>query len=81
MNVGLSVAKYLKIYTEPSEPTTFIPSPVRQNSRRLQGLRDMEIELADVSFDATAWDVKRALGAIFHSDDFFNPTDPKDRPL
>lgn len=41
----------------------------------------MEIELADVSVDASVWDVKRAIGHILHSDDFFNPTDPKDRPV
>ncbi|KAI0647398.1 RdRP-domain-containing protein [Trametes meyenii] len=37
----------------------------------------MEIELADVSFDASVWDVKRAFGAILHGDGFYNPSDPK----
>ncbi|KAH9952081.1 RdRP-domain-containing protein [Amylocystis lapponica] len=41
----------------------------------------MELELADIPFEATVWDVKRALGEVLHSDEFFNPTDPKDRPL
>ncbi|CCM00004.1 uncharacterized protein FIBRA_02029 [Fibroporia radiculosa] len=40
----------------------------------------MEVELADVSFTANEWDVKRAIGKVLHSDNFFNPTDPKDRP-
>ncbi|KAI0636634.1 RdRP-domain-containing protein [Trametes polyzona] len=36
----------------------------------------MEIELADVAYDASVWDVKRTFGAILHSDDFHN-LDPK----
>ncbi|KZT71262.1 RdRP-domain-containing protein [Daedalea quercina L-15889] len=40
----------------------------------------MEIELADISRDATVWDVKRKIGSILHGDYFYNPTDPKDRP-
>ncbi|KAI0672875.1 RdRP-domain-containing protein [Trametes maxima] len=37
----------------------------------------MEIELADVAFDASVWDVKRAFGTILHGEGFYNPTDPK----
>ncbi|KAH9843166.1 RdRP-domain-containing protein [Rhodofomes roseus] len=40
----------------------------------------MEIELRDISRDATIWEVKRKIGSILHSDYFYNPTDPKDRP-
>ncbi|KAI0780590.1 RdRP-domain-containing protein [Trametes elegans] len=37
----------------------------------------MEIELADVAFDATVWDVKRAFGAILHGEEFYNASDPQ----
>ncbi|KAI0664721.1 RdRP-domain-containing protein [Cubamyces menziesii] len=37
----------------------------------------MEIELADVAYDASVWDVKRTFGSILHSEEFFNPSDPK----
>ncbi|KAI0822735.1 RdRP-domain-containing protein [Trametes gibbosa] len=36
----------------------------------------MEIELADVAFDASVWDVKRTFGAILHGDEFHG-LDPK----
>ncbi|KAI0362487.1 RdRP-domain-containing protein [Trametes cingulata] len=36
----------------------------------------MEIELADVAYDASVWDVKRTFGAILHGDDFHS-NDPK----
>ncbi|KAL6305270.1 RdRP-domain-containing protein [Sparassis latifolia] len=41
----------------------------------------MELELADVAFDANVWDVKRAIGEVLHGEEFFNPSDPKDRPV
>lgn len=41
----------------------------------------MNIELADVSFEANEWDVKRAFGAILHGEGFFNASDPKARPV
>ncbi|EMD38185.1 hypothetical protein CERSUDRAFT_113336 [Gelatoporia subvermispora B] len=41
----------------------------------------MEIELKDVAFDATVWDVKRALETVFHGEDFYNASDPRERPL
>ncbi|KAM5531730.1 hypothetical protein V8D89_014579 [Ganoderma adspersum] len=41
----------------------------------------MNIELADVSFEANEWDVKRAFGAILHGEGFFNASDPKSRPI
>ncbi|KAH9930752.1 RdRP-domain-containing protein [Fomitopsis serialis] len=40
----------------------------------------MEIDLRNISRDATVWDVKRKIGSILHGDYFYNPTDPKDRP-
>ncbi|KAI0373002.1 RdRP-domain-containing protein [Pilatotrama ljubarskyi] len=36
----------------------------------------MEIELADVAYDASVWDVKRTFGAILHGEDFHS-IDPK----
>lgn len=41
----------------------------------------MELELKHIPFDATNWDVKRAFGAALHSDDFYNASDPKARPM
>lgn len=41
----------------------------------------MEIELADVSRQATQWDVKRVFGAILHGDGFYDASDPKARPM
>ncbi|TBU35633.1 RdRP-domain-containing protein [Dichomitus squalens] len=41
----------------------------------------MNIELADVSFEASEWDVKRAFGAILHGEGFYNASDPKSRPI
>ncbi|KAI0748499.1 RdRP-domain-containing protein [Daedaleopsis nitida] len=41
----------------------------------------MEIELADVSFEANVWDVKRAFGAILHGEQFYDASDPKARPI
>ncbi|CDO73610.1 hypothetical protein BN946_scf185014.g80 [Trametes cinnabarina] len=37
----------------------------------------MEIELADVPYNASVWDVKRTFGSILHGEEFYNPTDPK----
>lgn len=42
-------------------------------------IRIMEIELNRIPFEASQWDVKRAIGAILHSDEFFNASDPKAR--
>ncbi|RPD66474.1 RdRP-domain-containing protein [Lentinus tigrinus ALCF2SS1-7] len=41
----------------------------------------MEIELADVSREATQWDVKRIFGAILHGEGFYDASDPKARPI
>ncbi|KAI8989763.1 RdRP-domain-containing protein [Trametes punicea] len=42
----------------------------------------MEIELADVAYDASVWDVKRTFGSILHGEDFYNASDPKTlRPI
>lgn len=41
----------------------------------------MEIELSMIDRSASVWDVKRAIGSVLHSDDFFNPSDPKARPV
>ncbi|KZT06990.1 RdRP-domain-containing protein [Laetiporus sulphureus 93-53] len=40
----------------------------------------MEISLSNIAFNASVWDVKRAVGKVLHSEEFFNPTDSKDRP-
>ena len=40
---------------------------------------DMEIDLKYIPYDATQWDVKRAIGAVLHSDEFFNASDPAAR--
>ncbi|TCD70921.1 hypothetical protein EIP91_000827 [Steccherinum ochraceum] len=41
----------------------------------------MEIELKFVDRSASVWDVKRAIGGILHSNEFFNPDDPKARRI
>ncbi|OBZ65791.1 RNA-dependent RNA polymerase 1 [Grifola frondosa] len=41
----------------------------------------MEIDLSDVAFHATVWDVKRAIGGVLHGDEFFDASDPKARPM
>ncbi|KAJ3536923.1 hypothetical protein NM688_g6770 [Phlebia brevispora] len=41
----------------------------------------MEIEFRYVPYDATVWDVKRALGAVLHGDDFYDKSNPKERPI
>ncbi|OCH86893.1 RdRP-domain-containing protein [Obba rivulosa] len=40
----------------------------------------MEIELKEVHFEANEWDVKRAIGRILHGGDFYNASDPRERP-
>ncbi|GJE87096.1 RdRP-domain-containing protein [Phanerochaete sordida] len=39
----------------------------------------MEIELKYIPYEASQWDVKRAIGGVLHSDDFFNASDPTAR--
>ncbi|EKM55297.1 uncharacterized protein PHACADRAFT_173398 [Phanerochaete carnosa HHB-10118-sp] len=39
----------------------------------------MEIELKYIPFEASQWDIKRAVGGVLHSDDFFNASDPTAR--
>ncbi|KAH8099527.1 RdRP-domain-containing protein [Cristinia sonorae] len=39
----------------------------------------MEIALSFVDRSATVWDVKRAIGAILHGEEFYNPEDPSAR--
>lgn len=41
----------------------------------------MEIELKYIPYEASQWDVKRAIGGVLHSDDFFNASDPNARPI
>ena len=41
----------------------------------------MEIELAEVSYEANVWDVKRAFGAVLHGEGFYDASDPKSRPM
>ena len=41
----------------------------------------MEVLLADVDFHANIWDVKRVLGAVLHSERFYDASDPKARPM
>ncbi|KAI0345277.1 RdRP-domain-containing protein [Trametopsis cervina] len=41
----------------------------------------MELELKHVPFDASNWDVKRAFGVALHSEQFYNASDPKARPI
>ena len=41
----------------------------------------MELELKHLPFEATSGDVKRAFGATLHSDEFYNASDPKARPM
>ncbi|KAI0075266.1 RdRP-domain-containing protein [Panus rudis PR-1116 ss-1] len=41
----------------------------------------MEIEILHIDRRATQWDVKREIGSLLHGNDFFNPSDRKDRPI
>lgn len=41
----------------------------------------MEIEFRNVPHEATVWDVKRVFGAILHGDEFFDKSNPKERPM
>lgn len=41
----------------------------------------MELEVTHVHFDATVWDVKRAIGNVLHGPDFYDSNDPKVRPI
>ena len=41
----------------------------------------MEIELKYIPFSASQWDVKRVIGAILHSDEFLDTSDPNARPM
>ena len=41
----------------------------------------MELEILSIDLKANRWDVKRAIGSLLHSTEFYNPTDPKARPM
>ncbi|PCH37887.1 hypothetical protein WOLCODRAFT_65369 [Wolfiporia cocos MD-104 SS10] len=39
----------------------------------------MEIEIVQIPSESNEWDVKRTIADVLHGDDFYNPTDPRDR--
>ncbi|TCD64916.1 hypothetical protein EIP91_003452 [Steccherinum ochraceum] len=41
----------------------------------------MELDLTSVDHSASLWDVKRAVGAVLHSNVFYNPDDPKSQRI
>lgn len=41
----------------------------------------MEFEIDRVSFDATHYDVRRAIARVVHSEEFYNANNPKARPM